>query len=261
MVSYVLAVLIGYTMGLFGGGGSILTVPVLVYGLSIVPTLATTYSFFIVSLIALNGVRSYWAQKLVVLRAAWLFLIPSVVAIFTMRNFILPQLPAVIWETPWGILTKEKILMFLFSLTMLWAAMAMLRNQAATSAEAPPPSIFSLGLRNFSIGLLIGAIGAGGGFLIVPALVSFARLSMKQAIGTSLFIILLNASVGFWTDPNLSQVNWWFLVFFAGLAASGVGLGTWHAQYLQPAQLKKGFGYLVLIIGGLILFKELFSLT
>jgi uncharacterized membrane protein YfcA len=111
-------------------------------------------------------------------------------------------------------------------------------------------------IQTFIIGLIIGLVGAGGGFLIIPSLVLFAKLPMKKAIGTSLFIMAMNSLIGFMGDVQNLEIDWVFLLSFTSLSVVGIFIGIYLNRFVNEAQLKKGFAYFVLIMALFILYKE-----
>lgn len=258
-LGFFLAVLVGFTMGLFGGGGSILTVPIMVYLFKIVPSLATAYSLFVVGIAALNGVISYAKQKLVSYKAALLFGLPSLFTVFIARKFILPSLPADLIRLDQFVLTKEMGLMIFFAIIMLFASVSMIKGRKVPEGKEDEEQTWNyprIILQSSIVGLIIGIVGAGGGFLFVPALMFFTGLSVKEAIGTSLLVITFNSLIGFLGDLLEQNIQWDFLSLFAGLAIAGIYLGIYISQFVSPAKLKVSFGWFVLLMGIFILVKE-----
>lgn len=258
-LGFFLAVLVGFTMGLFGGGGAILTVPIMVYLFKIAPSLATAYSLFVVGIAALNGVISYTRQSLVSYKAALAFGLPSLLTVFIARKFILPSLPPVLFQLNQLTLSKEVALMIFFSIVMLLASVSMIRGRKSSQDLAEPDQNWNYSriiLQSCIVGLIIGMVGAGGGFLFVPSLMFFTRLPVKKAIGTSLLIITFNSLIGFIGDVLEQTIQWDFLSLFAGLAIAGIYLGIYISQFVSPARLKVSFGWFVLMMGIFILVKE-----
>lgn len=261
LFGYVAAVLIGLILGLIGGGGSILTVPVLVYLFHVQTELGTAYSLFIVGSTSLIGVMPKWRQKEVDLRTAVLFGLPSMLTVFSTRKWILPTIPDLIYSSEHFILTKSNAMLVLFSILMLFAAFKMLRGQ--TTAQEQEQRAFQwnnypLMLQGAIVGILTGLVGVGGGFLIVPALVMFSKLSMKMAVGTSLLIIAVNSLVGFtgdvWTQGSL--MDWRFLGLLTILAVIGILIGGQLAEKMETKILRKGFAWFVLLMGLFVFFHE-----
>lgn len=263
LFGYVAAVFIGLILGLIGGGGSILTVPVLVYLFHINPTLGTGYSLFIVGSTSLIGVFSKMKQKEVDLKTALVFGFPSMIAVFLTRKWILPLVPDPIFSINKMNLEKSSAMMLLFALLMLFAALKMLRpaQEETSSSGNVTRNNYSLMFQGFIVGLLTGFVGVGGGFLIVPALVMFSKLSMKMAIGTSLLIIAVNSLVGFtgdvWTQGSL--MDWRFLGLLTLLAVIGILIGGQLAKKMETKHLRKGFAWFVLVMGLIVFVKEIYS--
>lgn len=261
-LGYVSAVLIGLILGLIGGGGSILTVPVLVYLFHIHPALATGYSLFIVGSTSLVGVFTKWKENDVDVKTALWFGFPSMLAVFLIRKWILPIIPDSLFFFGDFQLTKSTFMMLLFALLMLFAALKMLRPTKDDKSHSAPITShsFTLAWQGFVVGLLTGFVGVGGGFLIVPALVMFRKLPMKSAIGTSLLIISVNSLVGFSGDvwSQGEQMNWNFLVLISSLSIVGILLGVQLSKTLEAKYLRKGFAWFVFAMSIFILVKELF---
>lgn len=260
IVGYLASVLIGVSLGLIGGGGSIITIPVLVYLFHIEPTLATAYSLFIVGTTSVvGGVRSAWNHT-VDLKSAILFSIPSSIAIYLTRHFLLPHIPDTILTLESFTLTKNISIMIFFSIIMLIAAVRMIRDNQNDDVEnhLNHRNIFMILLQGLMVGIVSGIVGAGGGFLIIPALVLLAGLPMKKAIGTSLVIIAINSLIGFIGDFHLvSEINFSLMMVISILAIAGVFLGTYLSKFINGKNLKAGFGWFALTIAIFILLKEI----
>jgi len=263
LAGYIIAMLIGISLGLIGGGGSILTVPVLVYLLGVDPVLATTYSLFIVGVTSLVGGTKAYLNKLVDFRSVSLFGIPSILTVFIARHFILPHIPEILFTLGSFQAKKGSFLMMLFALLMLIAAVSMIRNYdketASENIHTPHDRTLSLLVPGLLIGLITGLLGAGGGFLIIPALVLFVKLPMKTAVGTSLLIIAINASFGFVFSIGHFYFNWALLLPFTSLAVVGVFAGGKIAEHMNNDALKKWFGWFVLAMSVYVFVKEIFS--
>jgi uncharacterized protein len=255
VLGYIGALLIGLVLGLTGGGGSILTVPILVYLLAIQPVTAMAYSLFIVGITSGFGAFQNYKKGLVDFKNGFLFAIPSFVGVYLTRRFLVPLLPDVFIEAPF-LVTKDFFLMLLFAIIMILAAYSMLKKKTEKT-DNTSVSFLQLGLQTFSIGILIGLVGAGGGFLIIPALVLFVKLPMKKAVATSLFIITLNSLIGFLGDVQNLSIDWTFLLSFTSLSVVGIFIGIYLNQFINESQLKKGFAYFVLVMAGFILVKEI----
>ncbi|MTI32946.1 sulfite exporter TauE/SafE family protein [Xanthovirga aplysinae] len=255
------ALVIGVTLGLIGGGGSILTVPVLVYLMGVSPVLATAYSLFIVGVSSLVGALGYMKKGLLSYKTAIVFAIPSFIAVFLTRKFLVPMIPQEILTVGGFILTKDIALMIFFALIMLLSAVSMLKDKKGEidqeSEEEQKFNYPMILLEGVFVGTITGIVGAGGGFLIIPALVLLARLPMKLAIGTSLLIITVKSLIGFLGDIGSQPIDWTFLGGFTVLSIGGIFLGTYISKFIPGSKLKKGFGWFVIVMGIYILLKEL----
>jgi uncharacterized membrane protein YfcA len=257
IIGYIGAVFIGLTLGLIGGGGSILTVPVLVYLFGLDPIISTAYSLFIVGLTALAGSLSYMKQKLVDYKAAIVFAIPAFIAVFITRKFILPWIPDQIFSVGEFEVSKSFFVMALFAVLMLASSVSMIRKNKSKELEGMQSFNYPLiTIEGFVVGVLTGLVGAGGGFLIIPALVIFAKLPMKVAVGTSLLIIAAKSLIGFLGDISNFEIDWIFLSSISVITISGIILGSYLTKFISGAKLKPAFGWFVLAMGFYILLKE-----
>lgn len=261
LAGFLASLLIGISLGLIGGGGSILTLPVLVYLWGISPVVSTAYSLFVVGTTSLVGSLNYMRQHQVNYKTAALFALPSFLAVFLTRQFILPWIPDPILTTDTLVLSKSVALMLLFALIMLVASYHMIQTKkTATSTNQASGTLNygAIGLNGLFIGLLTGLVGAGGGFLLIPALVLLIRLPMKTAVGTSLLIIAANTLLGFWGDLDTLPIDWPFLLKFTTFSVLGIFLGTYLTRFIAGEKLKKVFGWFVLGMGLYIIIHELF---
>jgi uncharacterized membrane protein YfcA len=261
ILGYIASILIGISLGMIGSGGSILTVPVLVYLMGISPLLATTSSLFIVGITSLvGGIRSY-SKHQVDFKAVTEFGIPSIFSIFITRHYVLPAIPDVLFYVSSGPIHKEVVLMVVFAVLMLGASITMIRSHkydAPIDEKDRHEKTLPLVLLGLGIGVVTGLLGAGGGFLIIPALVLFLKLPMKTAVGTSLLIIAINTLFGFLFSLKQFEYNWTILIVFSCLAIIGIFIGSKLSDKIPAASLKKGFGIFVLIMGIYIIIKEVF---
>jgi uncharacterized membrane protein YfcA len=258
-IAYFLALIIGITLGLIGAGGSILTIPVLVYVLGISPVEATGYSLFIVGITAAAGSFPFYKNKLIDFRTALLFGLPSIIAVFSTRAFILPAIPEILIKTESLSLNKDTFLLLLFALVMIGASFSMIRNRATQKAELTqfkPKNYFFILIEGTVVGILTGLVGAGGGFLIIPALVLLSGMPFKKAIGTSLIIIAAKSLIGFLGEANLADANWSLLSLFSAFSIMGIFIGFRLSKIIQSNILKPAFGYFTLLMGIYILIKE-----
>lgn len=260
-IGYIAAIFIGISLGMVGSGGSILTVPVLVYIMHINPLLATTSSLFIVGITSLAGGLRAYSKGAVDFKAVTEFGIPSIFSIFLTRHYLLPALPSHLFEIGSFYISKEIFLMLVFGILMLFASVTMIRSHNIITLKNEK-SHHNKGLVLMLLGLLIGVItgflGAGGGFLIIPTLVIFLKLPMKKAVGTSLLIIAINSLFGFLFSLKQFTFNWSMLIIFSILAITGIFIGSKLAEKISGPSLKRGFGWFVLVMGIYIITKELF---
>lgn len=254
-----MALVIGITLGLLGGGGSILAVPVMVYLLKIEPVTATAYSLFIVGISALFGTFSYLTKKLIDLKVVAAFGGASIAAVYLARRVIVPSIPEDVFQISGFMVTRDMAIMVLFAILMLAASYSMIKGGVSSSESQVPAKYNYVGLviQGALIGILVGLVGAGGGFLIIPALVIFSKMPMKTAIGTSLSIIAVNSLIGFLGDVQTRTMDWTFILTFAAIAVVGIFIGTKLSTYIASQKLKPVFGWFVLIMGIYILGKEL----
>ncbi|MGA9652134.1 sulfite exporter TauE/SafE family protein [Pedobacter sp.] len=259
LLAYFASALIGISLGLIGGGGSILTMPVLVYLFGVSPLLATSYSLFIVGSTSLAGTVSNFKRGLVNIKTALLFGSASISTVFLTRKLIIPVIPKTIANIGGFVITENMLTMVLFAALMIAASLAMIRGgneREQTGAERPGLNIGKLLLYGVFIGLATGLLGAGGGFLLIPTLVILVGLPMKEAVGTSLFIIALNSLIGFTGDIGHFKIDWIFLAKITAVAIAGIIVGGVINKRIEGAKLKKGFGWFVLAMGCYIIFKE-----
>jgi hypothetical protein len=259
ILGYIAAAAIGISLGLIGGGGSILTVPVLVYLFQVETVTATGYSLFIVGATSAVGAVGRYRQGTVDLRTAMIFGAPSILAVYLTRRFLVPALPDTILSLGSFTLTKPILLMGLFALLMIAASVSMIRagkEEGGASGGAHGYNYLMILLEGTVVGVLTGLVGAGGGFLIIPALVLLARLPMKLAVGTSLAIIAAKSLIGFLGDLSQGGVEWTLLLSVTGLAIGGIFLGNILSSRISAKALKQGFGWFVLLMGIYILLRE-----
>ena len=259
LLGYFGALIIGLVLGLIGGGGSILTVPILVYLLFINPVTATAYSLFVVGVSALVGAVQNMQKGLVDFRTAIVFAFPAFIAVYITRKYIVPAIPEELFTVGDFLVTRDIAIMLFFAIIMLVAAISMIRNNKKDLGEE---SIVSYNypliiVEGILVGGLTGIVGAGGGFLIIPALVLLAKLPMKKAVATSLLIIAIKSLIGFIGDVENLDIDWTFLLSFTAFSVVGIFLGVFVSKFIDGKKLKKGFGWFVLIMAIYILFKEL----
>ena len=264
ILGYIGAVLMGLSLGLIGGGGSILTVPILVYLFMVEPVLATAYSLFIVGLTSLVGSFSHMRMGNIHWRTAIVFGIPSILTVYATRAWLMPAIPDPIVDAGGIVFSKAVGILVLFALIMVAAAYSMIRKQKAPKGPVAPAEVaveFNYPLilaEGVVVGMVTGIVGAGGGFLIIPALVLLAKLPMKQAVGTSLMIIAAKSLIGFTGDLKGGEViDWNFLLVFSAIAIGGIIAGSILSKRIPNEKLKPAFGWFVLLMGIYIIGREL----
>lgn len=263
IIGYIASVFIGISLGLIGGGGSILTVPVLVYLFGIGAEMSTAYSLFIVGTTALVGGIRNASLGNVNYKTALVFTPPAFVAVYATRAYLVPAIPDHIARIGSFDLTKDIAIMVFFALVMLMASVSMIRNKRKDGGEdenqEPQFNIPAIIIEGVVVGVLTGIVGAGGGFLIIPALVLFAKLPMKKAVGTSLLIIAAKSLIGFLGDVQRygSELDWTLLLSVTAIAVFGIFIGIYLTKFIDGKKLKKGFGWFVLLMAVYIIVKQL----
>lgn len=260
-IGYLGVLLTGISLGLIGGGGSILIVPVLVYLFGVQPAVATAYSLFAVGAASLVGAGEYARKGLVDYRTAVVFAIPSFVGVFAARRFVVPRLPPTIVDFGAYAVTKDALIMLVFAVVMLPASISMIRKNApepdAQKSNTPHYNYPLIGIEGLLVGAVTGFVGAGGGFLIIPALVLLAKLPMKRAVGTSLVIIAAKSLFGFLGDLSSGQaIEWHFLFSVTGLAIAGIFFGSYLSRFVSGKKLQPAFGWFVLVMGLYIIARQ-----
>jgi hypothetical protein len=258
VLGYIGALIIGIVLGLIGGGGSILTVPILVYILSISPVVATAYSLFVVGTSSLVGAIRNAQKGMVDFRTGIVFAIPALFTVFLTRKYLVPAIPAELFNVGDFVVTKDVAIMVFFAIIMLLASYSMIkgRKDNQNTDEKVSYNYPLIVVEGIVVGVLTGIVGAGGGFLIIPALVLLAKLPMKKAVATSLLIIAVKSLIGFLGDLNNTAIDWPFLLTFTGISIIGIFVGLYLNKFIDGNKLKKGFGWFVLIMGIYIVLKE-----
>lgn len=256
---YTGAVFIGIVLGLLGGGGSILTLPILVYLFHINPVTATAYSLFVVGTTSLTGAVNNYRKKMVEIKTGLVFAFPAFVVVYCVRKFLIPILPDVFYLSDNFQIQRDFAIMTFFGTIMAITSIIMIRSKGdsvpkLTVSVLHFPLLFLLGIL---VGLLAGLIGAGGGFLIIPSLVWFGKLPMKRAIATSLLIIAVNSLIGFLGDLQNIEIDWAFLLKFTSLSIFGIFIGMYFSNKIDGKKLKRWFGWFVLCMAIFIIYKEL----
>ena len=249
VLGYALAAVIGLSLGILGGGGSILTVPIFVYILGFDPKLAIAMSLPVVGATSFIGAIGHWKAGNVNLKTAALFGIIAMVGAYAGARL--------------AVFLAGAMQLALLAIVMLAAAVSMLRSSRRDAAlgSAPVSTERAMDMRllvpvAITVGLLTGLVGIAGGFLVVPALVLLARVPMKQAVGTSLLVIALNSVSGFAGYAGRVHVPWGFMAGFTTIAATGILAGTYLVQFVSQRALKRAFAVFLLLIGTFVLYKN-----
>lgn len=257
IIGFMLTIVIGLLVGLFGGGGSILTVPVLVYLFAIPATLSTTYSLALVSITSLIAATPHVLQKKLSFKKILQFGIPSMLSLYTVRAYLLPSIPATFTLLGFEV-EKNLFMMLFFSVLMLTSGIFMVKQKKNNpDCFDCPYNHFVLMIAGLIEGIITGIVGAGGGFIIVPVLMIFGKLSLKQAVANSLFIIGVKSLIGFLGSHDIFSIDFYFLVKILAIALIGMYFGIQLNKKLDAKQLKPIFGYFVVVMGCIILIKEL----
>jgi len=261
LFGYLGALLIGVVLGLVGGGGSILTVPILVYLFHLNPVLATAYSLFIVGITALVGTIRNFRKGIVDVKIGTVFAIPAFIAVYATRKYLLPAIPEVLYASDNLELSKDLAIMLFFALIMMMAAYSMIKKKKHQKDEVDKTISLNIPLiviEGIVVGVLTGLVGAGGGFLIIPALVVLAKMPMKKAVATSLLIITVKSLIGFTGDLGNFEIDWNFLLLFSLLSIVGIFIGGFMNNWIDGKKLKSAFGWFVILMAVYIILKELY---
>jgi len=253
--------LMGITLGIFGAGGSILTVPILVFVMSVPAESATAYSLFIVGVTAIFGAYSYYKKDLICFKIGLIFAFPAFIGVYLVRLLLMPALPDVVCQFGDWQMMKDTLILVVFSVVMILAAYAMIKpSTVEVKKDGKDLNIWLIAVEGLVVGTVTGFVGAGGGFLIIPALVILARLPMGQAVGTSLMIIAIKSTFGFMGDIQSGLfIDWTLLFEMTILSIVGALLGERLCRNIDGDKLKPLFGYFVLVMGGAMLIHEVLA--
>ena len=260
IIGFIAAILVGLSLGLIGGGGSILSLPILVYIFGVeAGSTAPAYSLFIVGSASLIGASIKYKEGLVDLKTALIFGIPTIVAIYFTRNNIVPAIPHELFTLSDIIITKPIMVMVIFAILMMLASVTMIKGRNNVKQNQLQKFNYPIILiEGLFVGLVTGLVGAGGGFIIIPALIILRNLPMKKAVGTSLVIIVMNSFFGFLGSLHNIEIDWQLLLIFTAFAVAGIVIGNQLSHKIDGSKLKKSFGWLVLFMGTFIFIKEIF---
>ncbi len=244
MLGYFLAVLVGLTLGIFGGGGSILTTPILVYVMNFDEKLSIALSLAIVGVTSLVGALGHFKKGNVNVKVILWFAPITILGTFL--------------GTEIAKFLSGKMQLILFAIIMLLASVFMLKDKREEKEEKAEGAINVLLILIVGtiVGIITGIVGVGGGFLIVPSLVLLTKTPMKQAVGTSLVLISLNSMSGFVNNLREMQMPWSFLGVFIFFSIIGIILGTYIVKFIAAKKLKKGLAIFLILMGAVILYKN-----
>lgn len=257
LLGYIGALIVGLVLGLIGGGGSILTVPLLVYLLGYNPVIATAYSLFVVGTTSMVGTFQKYKKGFVDFKTGLAFSFPSFIAVYLSRRYLVPGIPDSLITIGSFTLTKGMGIMIFFAIIMILASFSMIKNNKENGISEEKQAYYKTFTQGMIIGTITGIIGAGGGFLYVPALVLWANIPMKKAVGTSLIIVTINSLIGFIGDVQTLEIDWFFLLSFTLISIIGIILGVSLSKFISGKKLKKSFGFFTLIMAIYIIFREI----
>jgi uncharacterized membrane protein YfcA len=264
ILGYIASIFMGLSLGMIGGGGSILTVPILVYLFGTNPITATAYSLFIVGSTALVGGLVYLKKGEVDLKTGFIFAVPSFIGVYLTRAYVVPSLPDPVFQIANFSFSKPLLIMLVFALLMVAASISMIKTKKEEAKKvqlSAKSKLILIAVEGLVVGGVTGFVGAGGGFLIIPALVILVGMPMKIAVGTSLFIIAAKSLIGFTGDlQQHSHIDWKLLITISIIAVVGLFIGMLLSKKVSEKALKKGFGYFVLIMGTFILIDQISKL-
>ncbi len=243
IIGLILSAVIGLSLGLIGGGGSILTVPILVYLLGVGPHEAVGMSLAVVGATSILGSYMHWRRDNVDISTGLLFGVAGIIG--------------ALLGSPLTKLVSPPALLLIFGLLMLVVAVSMIwRRNHVIDVSLHKPHLIQGILAGLGVGILTGFLGVGGGFLIVPALVFFGGLPMKKAIGTSLFVIFLNCAGGLFGHMSQSTFDWQLTGIVMALAVAGAVVGTILSHRIAAQRLQSMFAVLVLGVAAFLVVKN-----
>lgn len=263
ILGYFGALAIGVVLGLIGSGGSLMAIPIFTYFFHIGPITTTAYSLFVVGTSATIGAFGNLKKKLINFRIVVFFGIPTFIAMFLVRKFLIPIIPEELFSLFGYVITQHLAILFLLAILMLVSGYTMI--QSNKNYHNPFEQLYYnyplMIIAGVLIGVLTGVIGIGGGFLIVPSIVISLHLPMKNAVVTSMFIIALKSLIGFLGDILSVEINWSFLLGFTLVSVLGILLGSYFSTFIKGEKLKKYFGWFLICIALCIMIKEVFFET
>jgi uncharacterized membrane protein YfcA len=261
ILGFVGALLVGITLGLIGSGGSILSLPIFVYLFGLNPIIASAYSLFTVGITSLIGSIKNIKFKLIDFNTSLYFSLSAAISVYITRKYLINLIPEEIITIGNLLITKEKFLMLFFALLIYFAGIAMIKKRVDKSQNQRRKSKYDkvlILIEGAVVGVVTGLVGAGGGFIIIPVLVLFSKLNMKNAIATSLVIISIKSLIGFIGDIENHIIDWEFLIMFSLISILGIYIGQAIGLKIDGSKLKKGFGYFVIVVASCVVLKEIY---
>lgn len=259
LIGYLASIFIGITIGLLGTGSGTLTLPVLVYLFHQESVVAGAYALFIGGFNSLFASISYFKDKLIDFKIAAYFGIPAATSAYLTRAYIVPAIPKEIFRFENFVLTKGILFMVIFAILLILAALSMLNKIKVPSKiqlDSDKSSYQFIVVEGIVVGFLTSLVGAGGGFLVVPALVVVSKLPMKEAVGTSLVIVAAKSLFGFFGE-HAETIDWLFITKVCAFVLIGVVIGVLLSKRIDGQKLKPIFGWFILFLGILIFIKEI----
>ncbi|NBV68140.1 MAG: sulfite exporter TauE/SafE family protein [Flavobacteriia bacterium] len=258
IAGFILLVFVGISLGLIGSGGSILTIPILLTFFGLSTEMAFFQALFVVAISSFWGSLLSFYHRRVDLKSLLFFGIPSVIGVVVTKYLLLPLVP-LDWFTLWGFhFTKDIGSLFLFVILMVMASLKMIAKPKEGVPNVENKSDVLFVLQGVLVGSLTATISVGGGFLIIPFLVIYRGLEMKKAVGTSLVLIFINATLAFLLGfKNMPQLETNSLLFMGLSASIGMLIGVYLQRFMKGEALKRTFGFFVLAVGIYVLFSTI----
>jgi uncharacterized membrane protein YfcA len=257
ILGYLGALLTGLVLGLLGGGGAAVSIPILVYAFGVPASVATGYSLLIVAFTALLGTVQNIRLKLVRYSALIKCGLPALISIYIMRRFLIHSIPNVFFTVHGFVMTKNSFILLLLAFFMVLVARNMIVAAKPKTDEPKPAPYLLILIQSILIGLFTGLVGAGGGFLLIPLILSAEPMEFRNATATSLTLVTLNSFIGFLGDmQSNSQMDRTFLLAFMGCSIVGVLTGITIATRIDNKKLRLVFGYTMMVIAIYIIIRE-----
>ncbi len=257
IIGFVLIFLVGLILGLVGGGGSLLAIPILIYIFSLDVITASSYSLFLIAITCAVGTALRYKNHTIDVNSGILFGLPSIISLFLTRWLIIPELPEIIFQFGTMVLSKRLFLLSVFSMMIVMTSIPMILRKGDQDIRIQNKKSILLIFLGLIIGFVTGLVGIGGGFIILPVLFLVAKLPFQKAVGTSIFIIFMKSAIGFLGDLFHYQPDWLFLLMLSSISVLGIFSGIRISAHINTMKLKTAFGWLLLFIGISVITKEL----